>query len=79
MKAWEGIAAAEYAVDGSMDGWDDDKKQSQSSEDKYLLVIQLLTAFSCCLFLEPNNSTSFKQDGHDLVPLTRMVDIMRGQ
>jgi len=52
VKAWEGIAAAEYAVDGSMDGWDDDKKQSQSSEDKYLLVIQLLTAFSCCLFLE---------------------------
>ncbi len=48
VKAWEGIAAAEYAVDGSMDGWDDDKKQSQSSEDKYLQVFQLLVAFSCC-------------------------------
>ncbi len=49
VKAWEGIAAAVYAVDGSMDGWDDDNKKPQSSEDKYLLVIQLLAPFSCCL------------------------------
>ena len=33
VQAWEGIAAAEYAVDGSMDGWDDDKIKYQSSED----------------------------------------------
>ncbi|DBB00652.1 TPA: hypothetical protein ACH3X3_002330 [Trebouxia sp. C0006] len=38
VKAWEGIAAAVYAVDGSMDGWDDDNKKPQSSEDKYLLA-----------------------------------------
>lgn len=39
VKAWEGIAAAEYAFDGVVDGWDSDSEMPQeSAEDKYLQV-----------------------------------------
>jgi len=38
VKAWEGIAAAQYAIDGGMDGWDSDDPPPETSEDKYLQV-----------------------------------------
>lgn len=39
VKVWEGIAAAEYAFDGVLDGWDSDSEMPQeSAEDKYLQV-----------------------------------------
>ena len=36
VKAWEGIAAAQFGLEGGMDGWDSDTPDPESSEDKYL-------------------------------------------
>ena len=39
VKVWESIAAAEYAFDGNLDGWDSDSETPpDSAEDKYLQV-----------------------------------------
>lgn len=39
VKVWESIAAAEYAFDGVLDGWDSDSETPpESAEDKYLQV-----------------------------------------
>lgn len=48
---WEGIAAAEYAFDGVLDGWDSDSEMPRESvEDKYLQVpfaLHQSVKFSC--------------------------------
>ena len=37
VKVWERIAAAEYALDGVLDGWESDSEMPlESAEDKYL-------------------------------------------
>lgn len=39
VKAWESIAATQYAFDGVLDGWDSDSEApAESAEDKYLQV-----------------------------------------
>lgn len=48
VKVWEGIAAAEYGVDGSMDGWHNTQVQLETSEDAYLQVL-----FTAVPYLEP--------------------------
>ena len=42
MKVWEAIAAAEYGVDGSMDGWHNTQVQPGTSEDAYLQVLPVV-------------------------------------
>ena len=42
VKLWEDVAAAEYAADGSMQGWHPDQAVTESSEDKYLKVLAVL-------------------------------------
>ena len=39
VKVWEGIAAAEYGLDGVMEGWEDAAaKPPETAEDKYFQV-----------------------------------------
>ena len=38
-KQWEEVAAAEYAADGDMQGWQQDNATPESSEDKFLKVL----------------------------------------
>ena len=39
LQMWEGVAAAEYAADGDMQGWEaEERKVGRSSEDSYLEV-----------------------------------------
>lgn len=45
VKVWEGIAAAEYGIDGSMDGWHSTQVQPGTSEDAYLQVLSSVLSY----------------------------------
>ena len=57
VKVWESIAAAEYALDGVLDGWDSDSELEmppESAEDKYLQVrLHLHHSVSAWLLTHP--------------------------
>ena len=47
VKLWEEVAAAEYAADGDVQGWEAEQQVAQSSEDRYIQV-RLLSNQDCC-------------------------------
>lgn len=50
VKAWESIAATEYAFDGMLDGWDSDSEApAESAEDKYLQVQNNMYRTDVCI------------------------------
>ena len=38
LQLWAGVAAAEYAADGDMQGWEAEEGKAGSSEDSYIKV-----------------------------------------
>lgn len=50
MRVWERIAAAAFAADGSMEGWDSDSdKPKESKEEQYMRVRDWPRCFRQCL------------------------------